>query len=434
MSEDVYRAPKGTHDVLPPESDRWMDAVTTFASRARRYGYGLVITPVYEHVEVFQRVGASTDVVRKEMYEFEDKGGRRLALRPEGTAPAVRAYVQHRPTPPWKVWYLAPHFRYEATQAGRYRQHWQLGAEVLGVDDPDADVEVIDLAHGFYRDLGLSKVRLLLNSMGDATSRPAYLDALRKYLLDHAAPFGPEFRERVDQNPLRLLDSKEEAWQDVIERAPQLTEYLSDEAAAHFERVQQGLDSLGIAHELAPRLVRGFDYYTSTTFEFASDALDAAQNAVGGGGRYDQLAEDMGGPPTPGIGFGIGIERVLLALDEERGDVAEAAAPRLDAYIIDGVGDGSATVLVAELRADGLRADRAYGGRSWKAQMTMADRSGARFAVILGRREAEHDAVAVKDLQSGEQRELPRRELAGWLQAQVEDEHGTQQQRRGAPT
>ena len=174
--------------------------------------------------------------------------------------------------------------------------------------------------------------------------------------------------------------------------------------------------------------MRGFDYYTSTTFEFASDALDAAQNAVGGGGRYDQLAEDMGGPPTPGIGFGIGIERVLLALDEERGDVAEAAAPRLDAYIIDGVGDGSATVLVAELRADGLRADRAYGGRSWKAQMTMADRSSARFAVILGRREAEHDAVAVKDLQSGEQRELPRRELAGWLQAQIEDGH------RGAPT
>ena len=433
MSEDVYRAPKGTHDVLPPESDRWMDAVTTFASRAQRYGYGLLITPIYEHVEVFQRVGASTDVVRKEMYEFEDKGGRRLALRPEGTAPAVRAYVQHRPTPPWKVWYLAPHFRYEATQAGRYRQHWQLGAEVLGVDDPDADVEVIDLAHGFLRDLGLSKVRLLLNSMGDATSRPAYLDALRTYLLDHAAPFGPEFRERVDQNPLRLLDSKEEAWQDVIERAPQLTEYLSDEAAAYFERVQQGLDSLGIAHELAPRLVRGFDYYTSTTFEFASDALDAAQNAVVGGGRYDQLAEDMGGPPTPGIGFGIGIERVLLALDEERGDLAEAAVPRLDAYVIDGVGDGSATVLVAELRADGLRADRAYGGRSWKAQMTMADRSGARFAVILGKREAAHDAVAVKDMQSGDQRELPRRELAGWLQSQVEDERGPRPGRRGAP-
>src|SRR5262249_37495348 len=305
------------------------------------------------------------------------------------------------PTPPWKVWYLAPHFRQERPQAGRYRQHWQLGAEVIGVDDPDVDVEVIDLAYGFYRDLGLTKVRLLLNSMGDAASRPAYLRALRTYLEDHAASLGPEFRERVEQNPLRVLDSKVEDWQDVIERAPQLTEYLGDDAAAHFERVQHGLDALGIPHELAPRLVRGFDYYTSTTFEFASDALEAAQNAVGGGGRYDQLAEDMGGPPTPSIGFGIGIERMLLARNAELGDSTASSAPRLDALVVDGVGDGSATVLVAELRADGLLADRAYGGRSWKAQMTMADRSGARFAVILGRREAEHDAVAVKDLQSG---------------------------------
>jgi histidyl-tRNA synthetase len=430
MNESVYRAPKGTHDVLPPESELWMDAVATFASRARRYGYGLVVTPVFEHVEVFRRVGASTDVVRKEMYEFEDKGGRQLALRPEGTASVVRAYVQHRPTPPWKVWYLAPHFRYEQPQEGRYRQHWQLGAEVIGVDDPDVDVEVIDLAHGFYRDLGLTKVRLLLNSMGDAESRPAYLDALRTYLLDHAAPFGPEFRARVEQNPLRVLDAKVEDWQDVIERAPQLTEYLGDAAAAHFERVQQGLASLGIAHELAPRLVRGFDYYTSTTFEFASDALDAAQNAVGGGGRYDQLAEDMGGPPTPSIGFGIGIERMLIARNAELGDSSGRSAPRLDAFVVDLVGDGSATVLVAELRADGLSADRAYGGRSTKAQFKLADRSEARFAVILGRREAEHDAVRVKDLQSGEERELPRRELAGWLQAQVEDNHGL----RGAPT
>jgi len=434
MNESVYRASYGTHDVLPPASEQWIEAISTFASRARRYGYGLAITPVFEHVEVFQRVGATTDVVSKEMYEFEDKGGRRLALRPEGTASVVRAYVQHRPTPPWKVWYLAPHFRQERPQAGRYRQHWQLGAEVIGVDDPDVDVEVIDLAHGFYRDLGLTKVRLLLNSMGDAASRPAYLDALRTYLLDHAAPFGPEFRERVEKNPLRVLDAKEEDWQDVIERAPQLTEYLGDDAAAHFERVQQGLDSLGIAHELAPRLVRGFDYYTSTTFEFASDALEAAQNAVGGGGRYDQLAEDMGGPPTPSIGFGIGIERMLLALNAELGDSTESSAPRLDAFVVDGVGDGSATVLVAELRSDGLRADRAYGGRGWKAQMTMADRSGARFAVILGRREAEHDAVAVKDLQSGEQRELPRRELAGWLQAQVEDRSGIRPETTGAET
>ncbi|MFA5882227.1 MAG: histidine--tRNA ligase [Acidimicrobiia bacterium] len=419
----VYRAPIGTHDVLPPESDLWVAAVAAFADRARRFGYGLVVTPIFEHLEVFQRVGASTDVVRKEMYEFEDKGGRHLALRPEGTAPVVRAFVQHRPTVPWKVWYLAPHFRYERPQKGRYRQHWQLGAEVMGVDDPDVDVEVIALAHGFYRDLGLTRTRLLLNSMGDARSRPAFVAALRAYLLDHGGAFGDEFRARVEQNPLRVLDAKNEDWQDVIERAPQLTEYLSDAAAAHFERVQQGLTALGIRYELTPRLVRGFDYYTATTFEFVTDALDAAQNAVGGGGRYDQLAEDMGGPPTPSIGFGIGIERVLIAREAELGHVAPAR-PRLDAFVVDALGEGAATLLVAELREVGLAADRAYGGRSVKAQWKVADRSGARYAVMLGRREAEHDAVAVKDLRDpdGTQTEVPRREVAGWLQARREQD------------
>lgn len=421
IDPSVYRAPVGTHDVLPPESDRWVDAVATFADRARRFGYGLVVTPIFEHLEVFQRVGASTDVVRKEMYEFEDKGGRRLALRPEGTAPVVRAFVQHRPSVPWKVWYLAPHFRYERPQKGRYRQHWQLGAEVIGVDDPEVDVEAIALAHGFYRDLGLSQVRLMLNSMGDAQSRPAYVAALREYLLAHGAGFGDEFRARVEQNPLRVLDAKNEDWQDVIERAPQLTEYLSDAAVAHFEAVQQGLTSLGIAYELAPRLVRGFDYYTATTFEFVSDALDAAQNAVGGGGRYDQLAEDMGGPPTPSIGFGIGIERVLIACEAELGAGA-GRTHRVDAFVVDALGGGAATLLVAELRESGLVADRAYGGRSVKAQWKLADRSGARYAVMLGAREAEHDAVAVKDLRDpdGTQIEVPRREVAGWLQARRE--------------
>jgi histidyl-tRNA synthetase len=416
----VFRAPIGTRDVLPPESDRWIAVVSAFASRAARFGYGLVVTPVFEHYEVFQRVGASTDVVRKEMYDFTDKGDRRVALRPEGTAPVVRAYVQHRPTPPWKVWYVAPNFRYERPQKGRYRQHWQLGAEVLGVDDPDVDVEVIALAHGFYRDLGLKQVTLLLNSMGDARSRPGYLAALSTYLLDHAADLGADFRERVEQNPLRVLDSKREDWQDVIERAPQLTEHLTDEAEAHFEQVQQRLTELGIEYELAPRLVRGFDYYTSTTFEFVSDALDAAQNAVGGGGRFDQLAEEMGGPPTPGIGFGIGIERVLIACDAE-GLLAGDDTDRLDAFVIDGVGDGSAVLLVAELRESGLRADRAYGGRSVKAQWKMADRAGASFGVMLGRAEEARDAVAVKDLHSGDQVEVHRDQLVGWLRAQLEE-------------
>jgi histidyl-tRNA synthetase len=415
----TYRAPIGTHDVLPPESERWIEVVATFAERAARFGYGLVVTPVFEHVEVFQRVGAGTEIVRKEMYELTDRGDRRLALRPEGTAPVVRAYVQHRPTPPWKTWYLAPNFRYERPQKGRYRQHWQLGAEVLGVDDPDVDVEVIALAHGFYAGLGLRDVRLLVNSMGAPEDRQAYVDVLREYLLAHAEGLGPEFAERAAQHPMRVLDSKSEEWQEVIERAPQLTEYLGDAARAHFERMQEGLEALGIPHEIDPRLVRGFDYYTSTTFEFASGALDAAQNAVGGGGRYDQLAEEMGGPPTPGIGFGIGIERVLLACEAE-GAVA-GSGHGLDAFVVDTLGDTTATMLVAALRESGLRADRAYGGRSMKAQIKLADRSGAAYAVVVAPAEAARGCVAVKDMgPEGKQIEVPIEQVAGWLRERRE--------------
>lgn len=415
VNPDVYRAPVGTHDVLPPDSERWMRVVSTFADRAARFGYGLVLTPVFEHVEVFQRVGASTDVVRKEMYELTDKGGRTLALRPEGTAPVVRAFVQHHPAVPWKVWYLAPHFRYERPQKGRYRQHWQLGAEVMGVDDPDVDVEVIALAHGFYRSLGLTQVRLCVNSMGDAGSRPAYVAALREHLRTAGAGLGEEFLARVDQNPLRVLDAKNADWQPVLDAAPHLADFLSPAAADHFARVRAGLDALGIPFTLAPRLVRGFDYYTSTTFEFVSDALDAAQNAVGGGGRYDQLAEDMGGDHTPSIGFGIGVERVLIAAEAE--GLLAPDPQRLDAFVVDAIGDGTATVVVAELREAGLRADRAYGGRSVKAQWKLADRSGARFGVMLGAREAERGAVAVKDLRSaeGDQTEIARAGLVAWL-------------------
>src|ERR1035437_2004013 len=223
MPEVEYRAPVGTHDVLPPESSRWAALVAAFSARAARFGYRPLITPVLDDVEGIPRVGAGTDLVRKEMYELTDRGGRALALRPEGTAPVVRAYVQHHPTPPWKVWYLAPHFRYERPQKGRYRQHWQLGAEVLGVDDPDIDVEIIALADGFYRDLGLSQVALTLNSMGEPQDRAQFVERLGAYFLEHADTLGPEFRARAEQHPLRLLDAKQEPWQDVIERAPQLT-------------------------------------------------------------------------------------------------------------------------------------------------------------------------------------------------------------------
>lgn len=420
--DDRFRTPKGVHDVLPPDSARWIEIVARFADRARRYGYGLAITPMFEHVEVFQRVGEHTDVVAKEMYELTDKGGRRLALRPEGTASVVRAYVQHRPTPPWKVWYVAPNFRYERAQKGRYRQHWQLGVEALGVDDPDIDVEIVALLAGFYRDLGLTDVRLLLNSMGDAETRPAFVAALRDHFLRHGAALGDEFHARVEANPMRVLDSKVEDWQDAIESAPQLPEHLSDAAADKFERVQEGLRALRIPFELAPRLVRGFDYYTGTTFEFQTVALDAAQSAIGGGGRYDGLAEEFGGPPTPGIGFGTGLERIVIALDALNISVPVAET---EVFVVDGLGDGAGTVigsLVEDLRTEGFAVERAYGGRSVKAQWKAADKSGASVTVMVGRDEYERDAVAVKVLATGEQIEVTRTGLVAWLRSQKEDQ------------
>ncbi len=417
---DAYRTPIGTHDVLPPESARWTELIRAFAERALRFGYDLIVTPVFEHAEVFERLGESTDVVSKEMYEFTDRGGRRLALRPEGTAPVVRAYVQHKKHGPWKVWYLAPLFRYERPQKGRYRQHWQLGVEVLGLDDPDVDVEVIAFGHGLLRELGvLGRTTLLLNSMGDRASRAQYVGVLREYLLGHGQKLGEEFRERVETNPLRVLDSKREDWQDVIERAPQLTEHLSDKSREHFEQVQRGLDELGIHYELAPRLVRGFDYYTSTTFEFVSDALDAAQNAVLGGGRYDNLVEEMGGQPTPGIGFGLGIERLLIVADAV--GALPPAETRLDAFVVDGLTRGrEALALTQELREAGLRVDRAYGNRSVSAQWNAADRAGAAFGVMLAPDEFSRGELAVKDLRTGRQVDVPREQVVAWLRAHRE--------------
>ncbi len=406
---DVFRAPKGTRDVLPPESARWGELVARFADRAARFGYGLVVTPIFEHYEVFARVGESTDVVSKEMYDFLDKGGRRLALRPEGTAGTVRAFAQHRPTAPWKVWYVAPNFRYEQPQEGRYRQHWQVGVEAIGSDDPDIDVEVIDLLHGFYRDLGLRQVRLLVNSMGDADTRERYRAVLLDYWRAHADVLGAELA-RAEQNPMRILDSKLPHWQDMIERAPQLAEHLSEPSAAQFEQVQTGLRALGISFEIAPRLVRGFDYYTATVFEFQGDALGGAQNAIGGGGRYDRLAEEMGGPPSPAIGFGSGIERVLLACDAE--GVLPAPADRVDVFVIDAVGTVDAVVLLHELREVGLRADRAAAGRSVKKQWGAADRAGARWGVMLAPTELESGHVVLKDLATGEQLEVRREAIA----------------------
>jgi histidyl-tRNA synthetase len=405
------RAPSGTHDVLYPESTRWEVVLAAFASRVEAAGYGLAHTPMFEDVKVFRRgIGEGSDVVGKEMYEFKDRGGRTLALRPEGTAPMVRAFVQHRPPLPWKAWYATPAFRYERPQAGRYRQHHQLGVEALGPGDPDLDVEVIWLADGFFRTLGLADFVLRLNSMGDGVCRPGYLDLLGTYLAERRDQLCPEHQERLEANPLRVLDCKREACRAVTEDAPALVDQLCDPCRAHLQRVVAGLDALGVGYQFDHRLVRGFDYYTRTTFEFASAALESAQNGIGGGGRYDGLVELLGGPPTPGIGFGIGIERLLLACDAE-GVLAVAPTP-LDAFVVDVAGGDAARDLTAELRGAGLRADRAFDGRSLKSQMKAADRSGARVALIVGSDEMAAGTVSLRPLRgSGDQRTVPRADV-----------------------
>ncbi|MDP8991591.1 MAG: histidine--tRNA ligase [Actinomycetota bacterium] len=397
-----FQAPVGTFDVLPPESVRYRDLVARFAVLVERAGYGLVITPVFEDERVFERVGESTDIVRKEMYVFEDKGGRHLALRPESTAGLARAFVQRRPTLPFKAWYAAAHFRYERPQAGRYRQHHQLGVEVLGSDDPDLDVEVVSLAWAFYAELGLRQLRLRLTSLGDGSCRPPYRRELHAYLEARRDQLCDDHRGRVAENPLRVLDCKRDPCRDVSAGAPRMLDHLCEACARHFDRVTVGLSALGVPFELDASLVRGLDYYTRTTFELTSDALELAHSGAGGGGRYDGLVESLGGPPTPGIGFGLGLERVLLACDAE--GVFPEPGPELDVFVVDTTGGEQARDITAELRAAAVRADRAFDDRSWKAQMKAALRSGAPLAVVV-----EEGEVSIRTLQEKGEAEVVER-------------------------
>lgn len=408
------------HDVLPPESARRRALVQAFADEAARAGYGEVVPPLLEELGVFLRVGESTDVVTKEMYDFVDKDGSRIALRPEITAGVVRAFVQHHPTLPWKVWYAGTNFRHERAQKGRYRMFDQVGVEVLGVDDPDLDVEVIALAARFFERIGLRQVELLVNTLGDHDDRARYTEAVKAYFESRRGELSEAAQATLDRNPLRVLDAKRPSDVAVVQDAPRIAEHLSDASAEHFARVVAGLDAVGVAHTPAPLLVRGLDYYRRTTFEFAATALDAAQNAVGGGGRYDGLAEDLGGPPTDGIGFALGVDRILLACDAE--GVFAAPEPTLDVYVVDTVDGAAARDLTHELRAAGHSADRRFGGGSMKSQMKSAGRSGARVAVIVGEDEAAAGEVTVRPLQDrGDQRRVARAELLGTLAPMLAD-------------
>ncbi|HEX6238056.1 MAG TPA: histidine--tRNA ligase [Acidimicrobiales bacterium] len=403
---DAFRTPIGTQDVMPPASARWARLVAAFAGVAERAGYGLVHGPLFEDIEVFARLGTGTEVVSKEMYDFHDKGGRHLALRPEATASVTRAFVQHRPPTPWKVWCVTPAFRYERPQAGRLRQHHQVDIEAIGVADPDLDVEVIALGAEYLRALGLRRWRLVLNTMGTPADRATYADVLRDWLRARSGDLAADDRAKVETHPLRVLDSKRPETQSVTAEAPRIADVLDEASQRHFARVREGLDALGIPHAVEPGLVRGLDYYTHTLFEFESDALDTAQQTIIGGGRYDGLVEQLGGPPTPGIGFGSGIERMLLACDAE--GVFAAPESMLDVFVVDTTDGTAARDLAHELRSAGLRTDRAFDGRSMRAQMKAAGRSGARVAVIVGEQEAADGTATVRDLARGEQQAVPR--------------------------
>lgn len=423
MSKSLFQAPRGTRDILPEEAGKWRSVLGTFADLAEDYGYGQVISPIFEDVGVFQRLGENTEIVSKEMFTFHDKdlkSPQELALRPELTASICRAYAQHRPVTPWKVWYSGPQFRYEKPQAGRFRQFVQVGAEIIGEEDPATDVEVISLAWRFYESIGLKDVALLLNTLGDPATRTAFNHELKSYLASRVNELSPQSQITMEKNPLRVLDSKRENDLEVLSDAPTIEDFLNQADKAHFDSVRDGLKSLNIPFEITPRLVRGLDYYTRTTFEFISTGLQTAQNAIGGGGRYDGLIEEMGGPPTQGIGFALGVDRILLACESEKLEI-DCTKP-LEVFVVDMTGGSHATQIADELRNSGFGVDRSFGGRSMKAQMKAADRSGALYAIIVGDDELEKNEVTLRDLRGdGSQVRVSRSSIEKALNETIED-------------
>lgn len=400
----TFAAPKGVPDYVPPASAGFVAVRDGLLAAARRAGYGDIELPIFEDTALFARgVGESTDVVSKEMYTFADRGDRSVTLRPEGTAGVVRAVIEHgldRGQLPVKLCYSGPFFRYERPQAGRYRQLQQVGVEAIGVDDPALDAEVIAVADAGFRSLGLAGFRLEITSLGDDSCRPAYRELLQQFLF--GLDLDEETRRRAQLNPLRVLDDKRPQVREMTAAAPLMLDHLSDAAKQHFDTVLAHLDALGVPYVINPRMVRGLDYYTKTTFEFVHDGL-GAQSGIGGGGRYDGLMSQLGGQDLSGIGFGLGVDRTLLALAAEGKTVG--VSTRCDVF---GVGLSEAAklrlaVLAGQLRAAGVRVDLAYGDRGLKGAMRAADRSGAVVALVAGDRDLEAGTVGVKNLATGEQ-------------------------------
>jgi histidyl-tRNA synthetase len=406
---------KGMNDVLPAEVARWHEMESVAREVFALHGYREVRTPVVEPAQLFARgVGEATDIVNKEMYVFEDKGEELLALRPEGTAGTVRAFIEHGAyvEGPQKWFYMGPMFRRERPQKGRYRQFHQIGCEAFGVAEPFVDAEQIALLEGYLTRLGV-RAELRLNTVGDATCRPPYLADLKAWLLGRKGELCPDCNDRIERNPLRVLDCKNAGCQPVLEAAPRLLDRLCDGCAAHFAQVKAGLEALGVAYRVDPRLVRGLDYYVRTAYEFTSDAL-GSQSAVAGGGRYDRLVETLGGPPTPGIGFALGEERLAMIL-EKAGRAPEERRPAVFFISADAAGALESLRRAAALRREGIACELDPRGGKFKAQFKQAERVGARYAVVLGENEVRSGQAKLKDLQSRDETPIALDALAARL-------------------
>ncbi|MBX9973163.1 histidine--tRNA ligase [Cytobacillus firmus] len=406
------RIPRGTQDILPGEVEKWQLIEEKARELCEKFQYREIRTPIFEHTELFLRsVGDTTDIVQKEMYTFEDRGGRSLTLRPEGTASTVRSFVEHKmygdASQPVKLYYMGPMFRYERPQAGRFRQFVQFGVEAIGSADPAIDAEVIALAMSLYRSMGLQKLKLIVNSLGDKESRSAHREALVSHFKPRIGEFCQDCQNRLEKNPMRILDCKQDREHELMKSAPSIIDYLNDDSKAYFEKVQKYLKNLDIDFTVDPNLVRGLDYYNHTAFEIMSNSEGfGAITTLCGGGRYNGLTEEIGGPEAPGIGFALSIERFIAALEAEKVDLPLNKG--IDCYLVSlGEEAKDYTVgLLQKLRMAGYSAERDYLDRKIKAQFKAADRSNAKFVAVLGEDELKANKINVKSMESGEQTEL----------------------------
>lgn len=417
----AFKVPRGTQDILPEQTPKWQKVESVLRDLSRVYRYKEIRTPIFEQTELFQRgVGDTTDIVQKEMYTFEDRGGRSLTLRPEGTASAVRAFVEHKmfgyPDQPVKLSYMGPMFRYERQQAGRYRQFVQFGVEAIGSADPAIDAEVISLAMDIYQTVGLQDLKLVINSLGDKETRDAHRTALIQHFEPSIGEFCSDCQNRLAKNPLRILDCKKDHDHPLMKTAPALTDFLTESSAQYFDQVKKYLDVLAIPYEVDPNLVRGLDYYNHTAFEIMSTSEGfGAITTLCGGGRYNGLVEGVGGPDVPGIGFAMSIERLLLALEAE--GIELDVEDDLDIYVV-AMGDEAklkSAELISSFRAKGISCDMDYIDRKMKAQMKSADRLKAKFVIVIGESELEESAVNVKEMESGNQEKIAFHDLVNYL-------------------